>query len=110
MNNQLHRYQIGRRCGLQAAFASKTSKKPASLLLLSLLYLLSGLPATAQQPQWLNPQPFGSDVNDIEFFDSQNGIMAGDWGAVAYSNDGGLTWQNAARISSLSEGTTRMRS
>ena len=58
--------------------------------------------ATAQQPQWLNPQPFGSDVNDIEFFDSQNGIMAGDWGAVAYSNDGGLTWQNAASFTTLS--------
>ena len=93
MNNQLHRYQIGRRCGLQAAFASKTSKKPASLLLLSLLYLLSGLPATAQQPQWLNPQPFGSDVNDIEFFDSLRGIAVGSYGDLAFTTDGGINWQ-----------------
>ena len=101
MNNQLHRYQIGRRCGLQAAFASKTSKKPASLLLLSLLYLLSGLPATAQQPQWLNPQPFGSDVNDIEFFDSLRGIQVGTFGAVAYTSDGGANWEVAAAQTSV---------
>ena len=49
--------------------------------------------ATAQQPQWLNPQPFGSDVNDIEFFDSLRGIAVGSYGDLAFTTDGGINWQ-----------------
>ena len=69
--------------------------KKISLSLLIYICILSRV--VAQQPQWLNPLPYGSATNDIEFYDSQKGLMVGDNGAVAISSDGGQTWQNAAK-------------
>lgn len=46
----------------------------------------------AQQPSWLNPTPFGNEINDVEFFDQWRGLMAGKMGAIAYTPDGGDTW------------------
>lgn len=64
-------------------------------ILCSLLLIVIGHYLFAQQPQWLNPKPFGSDVNDIEFFDQQRGIMVGGLGAIAYTTNGGQDWTNA---------------
>jgi len=73
-----------------------------NIILFVLIYICILSRVVAQQPQWLNPLPYGSATNDIEFFDSQRGLMVGDNGAVAISSDGGQTWQNAANYTTLS--------
>jgi photosystem II stability/assembly factor-like uncharacterized protein len=50
----------------------------------------------AQQATWLNPSPHGNDVLDIEFCNTQQGLMCGTYGSVYMTNDGGTNWLNAS--------------
>ncbi len=62
-----------------------------TLLIFPLLFLCHLL--NAQQPQWLNPKPFGGEIYDIEFFDTNRGFMVGRFGNIAKTTDGAQTWQ-----------------
>ncbi len=39
-----------------------------------------------------NPRPFGFHVLASSFIDNNNGVIVGDGGAIAKTNDGGVTW------------------
>jgi photosystem II stability/assembly factor-like uncharacterized protein len=67
------------------------------------IFLLSLLPSillSAQQPQWLNPKPFGGEMYDIEFFDTTRGLMVGRFGNIAITNDGAQSWQLMSSMTS----------
>lgn len=61
--------------------------------LIAFLSLWISLALHAQQPQWLNPKPFGGQMYDIEFFDTTRGLMVGAFGALALTTDEGQSWQ-----------------
>lgn len=61
--------------------------------LIAFLSLWISLVLHAQQPQWLNPKPFGGQMYDIEFFDTTRGLMAGAFGSLALTMDEGQTWE-----------------
>ena len=50
-----------------------------------------------EQPawSWLNPQPQGTPLTDIGFFDALNGIAVGEAGTVIRTSDGGESWTTA---------------
>lgn len=66
--------------------------KSIQSILLTLLAIYSAYVSFAQQPEWNNPLPLGNTVNDIEFFDNQNGLMAASQGSIALTSDGGQNW------------------
>ncbi|MDO9511454.1 MAG: T9SS type A sorting domain-containing protein [Bacteroidales bacterium] len=61
-------------------------------IFLTVLAICSACFGFAQQPEWLNPKPFGYKVNDIGFFNANKGMMVGTMGAVALTSDGGQSW------------------
>ncbi len=46
----------------------------------------------AQQIHWANPLPYGEMEQDMAFFDNARGIVCGDLGWIAYTEDGGNKW------------------
>lgn len=44
---------------------------------------------------WQNPQPYGTQLRDMQFTDAQNGWAVGDAGAMLRTRDGGRSWTDA---------------
>ncbi|NOT50403.1 MAG: T9SS type B sorting domain-containing protein [Chitinophagaceae bacterium] len=69
-----------------------------SKFLLVILISFSSLLAASQSfyntTNWRfsNPQKFGFNVIDLDFFDNNNGIAVGASGGIAYTKNGGTTW------------------
>lgn len=59
-------------------------------------FLIAITSIKAQEVQWLNPQPFGEIVYDIDLVDSLHGVAAGAKGSLAWTNDGGKLWTSVA--------------
>lgn len=55
-------------------------------------FLIAIMGIKAQQVQWLNPQPFGEIVYDMDLVDSLHGVATGEKGSLAWTNDGGKHW------------------
>jgi photosystem II stability/assembly factor-like uncharacterized protein len=58
-----------------------------------LLFVSCWISSFSQYPVILNPKPFGNTVNDFAFFDDNYGLLAGDYGAMAYTATAGNHWQ-----------------
>ncbi len=64
-------------------------------------FLIALMDINAQQVLWLNPQPFGEIVYDMDLVDSLHGVTTGKNGSLAWTNDGGKHW------TSVTSGTER---
>ncbi len=67
-----------------------------------ILFFLSSLLASGQQSfydvrnwRYSNPRQFGFTVIDIDFVNDTRGVAVGANGGIAYTNDGGTTWNYA---------------
>ncbi len=67
-----------------------------------ILFFLSSLLASGQQSfydvrnwRFANPRQFGFNVIDIDFVNDTRGVAVGANGGIAYTNDGGTTWNYA---------------
>ncbi len=66
------------------------------ILLLLCCNILSSIPLAGQWETLIYPgfgEPFPA-INDIAFFDEQNGVGVGDNGAIVRTEDGGQSWEN----------------
>ena len=59
-------------------------------IFLSLILVANSL---LSQWEWQNPKPQGNDLNDVQFFNNQEGWAAGDYGTIMHTTDGGVTWE-----------------
>ena len=67
-----------------------------------IIFFLSSLLASGQQSfynvknwRYSNPRQFGFTVTDIDFVNDTRGVAVGASGGIAYTNDGGTTWNYA---------------